>query len=106
MDRFIARSTTGMLTCYERIYTEVPTGSHGQSSSHGQSVEATTNQGRSRPVYHPEGICGHRLRTSREGRKALNMESQHGLRKGQYSSSLPVCFCILHLSISVAPLHF
>ena len=33
--------------------------------------------------------------------KALNMESQHELRKSQYSNPPPVCICVLHFPVSV-----
>ena len=99
-----AGRTTRMWRLYEIIYTQVPMVSHSQV----EEIQAVKRFGE-QLANTWSGVTGSPSRTlvadlssKRQGHKALNMESQCELRRGQYNSSLPVNVCILHLSLSLS----
>ena len=84
---------------YEIIYTRVLSESRLISLSVGQS---RCSESRQRIT---DGRPGDRQPLAEPGWeliKETNMESQPGLRKGQYSSSPPVCVCVLRLPVFVS----
>ena len=74
------------------------------SWSHNQ-IKVEVSLGATQGDGGPQWTLAENLSSRKQRRKALNMESQHGFRKGQYNSPLPVSVQVPHLPVSVSLLH-
>ena len=90
-----AERMTRTRRCYEITHTHT----HPCTYSHSQSHNKVRAEARLCVTHGgeqlPQCTLVENLSSGKQRRKALNMESQHKLRKGQYSSPSPVCVRLL-----------